>query len=399
MSADRDGAFALALAAEKRGDRAMAEASYQLLLVRNPADDEARYRLGLLLARRGHLKSAELELSIVLTRRPTDVDARAALIDVYLWSRRFDDAERQISIGLAQKPDQPELLTRKARLSLFRGDRSTAQQIADSAEALAPNDEDIRTLRDRLYLGEARLILRNQFFPAGWDNLPSTELLLSQRVSRFTLGLRTEQSQRTAIVSTNRSYNAFYAASVAYDIAPGWMFGAEGGLGSPAPAVAKYLMRGFLYFPIYAPFDGYAAYGYWTYETGTTVNMVNPAIGVQLLENLRLEAKYWWARVAADTATAGRVNSNTSSFGAYAIFRPRPRVAVDLLYVYGTQLDRLPVTFQLADVRSHILATSVDLLIVRNFGLRPLYGVEIRRNPNGLVIDIHTAELAAYARW
>ncbi len=331
-----------------------------------------------------------------LTHDPRDVDARAALIDRLIWSGQYDEADRTIDVGLTLSPGSAPLLARRAQLLHFRGDTASGRPYLKRAEALAPHDLDIRTLGDRMWLGEARMRMRRDVFPAGWPSDVTTwELWVLQRVGRAMLGVRTEQSKRPVTPYGDGTYNAFYAASLAYALGVGWTLGVEGGFGQPARAVPNALGRAFLYFPIHGPLDGYAAYTYMTFPSGVSVHLINPAIGLQITDALRIDARYW----LANTATEGS-RKVVHSIGSYAILRVRPRFAIDALYVYGSQLDRLvPAAFQLGEIRSHIFAGGFDWRVVRELGIKPQYQFEIRRNPNADVIRIHSGELAVYVRW
>lgn len=331
-----------------------------------------------------------------VAENPRDLEARAALISRLIWDRQFDAADRELDAALAIAPRDPALLARRAQLLHFRGLTGDGRPYLAKAEARAPYDIDIRTLGDRMWLGEARLRARREFFPKPWDDIPTWELSIYQRLGRAMIGVRTEQSRRQLEpYDTGSTYNAFYAGSLSYALGVGWTLGIEGGFGKPGRAVPEALGRGFLYFPIYGPVDGYAAYTYMTYANGTRVHLVNPAIGFQITEKLRIDARYWLARARIPEGDSKLVHS----VGSYAIYRVLPRLAVDAMYVYGVQLDRLPAAFQLGEIRSHIVTTGIDWRIVRELGLRPQYGIEIRKNPRGDVINIHHGELAVYVRW
>ncbi len=335
------------------------------------------------------------DVRAAVENNPRDLEARAALISRLIWAREFDAADRELDAALAIAPNDPALLARRAQLLHFRGLTGDGRPYVARAEARAPYDIDIRTLGDRMWLGEARLRARHDFFPSGYDDIPTWELSIYQRLGRAMIGARTEQVRRQAEAYGLGSYNAFYAGSLSYAVGVGWTLGVEGGFGAPARAVPEALGRGFLYFPIAGPVDGYAAYTYMTYANGTRVHMVNPAIGVQVTDSLRIDGRYWLARARIPEGDSKIVHS----FGGYALYRIVPRLAVDALYIYGTQLDRLPAVFQLGEVKSHIVATGIDWRIVRELGIRPQYQLEIRKNPRGDVIQIHSGELAVYVRW
>lgn len=346
-------------------------------------------------ARAGRWDEAMATYRAMLATDPRNVDARAGLVDVLIWDRQFDAADRELDVGLTLAPKAPALLSRRARLLHLRGDTARGRPYLDRAEQLAPADDELLLIGDRMWLGEARLRVRNDFFPKGWDDLPAAELSVLQRAGRFVFGARTEQSRRFATAYGSRAYNAFYAGSIAYSIAVGWVAGLEVGFGAPARAIPDALARASLYFPLIGRLDGYAAYSWFRYPNGMTVNMLNPVLGFQLTDQLRVDARYWIARTGAADTEAELVHS----YGGHVVYRPVRRVAFDAFYVYGAQFDRLPNTAQLGAIRSHIMTAAIDVLVVRELGLRPLYEFEIRRNPRGDVIHIHGVELAVYARW
>lgn len=331
----------------------------------------------------------------ILAAEPRNADARAGLVDVLIWSGQLDLADRELDIGLAYDRAVPALLARRAKVMHLRGDVALGRPYLARAERAWPNDGDLQTLGDRMWLGEGRVRVRNDFHPVGWDDLPLVELSALQRAGRALLGVRTEQSSRFPTAYGTRAYNAFYAGSLAYTVAPGWVPGVEAGIGAPARAIPSFLGRAFLYFPVVGPLDGYGAASWLRYPNGTTVQLLNPVLGLALGERGRVEARYWLARASAPGADAAYKHS----FGARALFRPVRAVAFEAHWVYGTQADRLPNVDQLASIRSSFFGLALDLRPVRSFGVRPMYELEVRRNPRGDVLTIHGAEIAVYARW
>lgn len=356
---------------------------------------EDRVSLARAQAHAGRYDEAIAAYRAILAAEPRNADARAGLVDVLIWTGQLDLADRELDIGLAYDREVPALLARRARVLHLRGDIALGRQYLARAERAWPNDADLQALGDRMWLGEGRVRIRNDFFPPGWDDLPTVELSLQQHVGRFLLGVRTEQSRRFASAYGLRAYNAWYAASVAYTVAPGWVPGVEVGVGAPARAIPDWLGRLFLYFPIGGPVDGYGAVAWLRYPNGTTVQLLNPVIGVAVTETLRLEGRYWLARATAPDADAVYKHS----VGARAVFRAARALSLEGHWVYGTQADRLPNTDQFTSIRSNIFGLAFDIHVMRELGIRPMYELEIRKNPRGDVIQIHGAELAVYARW
>jgi len=331
----------------------------------------------------------------VLAAEPRNSDARAGLVDVLIWSGQLDLADRELDIGLAYDRNAPALLARRARVLHLRGDIGLGRGYLARAERAWPRDGDLMALGDRMWLGEARVRMRNDFFPHGWDDLPTVELSVQQHIGRFLLGVRTEQSRRFATAYGARAYNAFYAAALSYSVAPGWVPGIEVGFGAPARAIPDSLGRVFLYFPIGGPLDGYGAATWMHYPNGTTVQMLNPVLGLALGERVRLEGRYWLARANAPDTNAVLKHS----VGVRTLYHPARALGLEAHWVYGTQGDRLPNTDQLASIRSNFFGFAFDIHVQRELGIRPMYELEVRRNPRGDVIQIHGAELAVYARW
>ncbi len=335
----------------------------------------------------------------LLAGDPRNADARAGLVDALIWSGRLDEADRELDVGLAYERDVPALLARRARVLHLRGEVALGRPYLERAERARPGDDDLRVLGDRMWLGEARFRLRQDFYPQGWDDLPSAEASVLQRLGRALIGVRSEQSSRFPSAYGVRAYNAFYAASAAYTVAPGWVPGVEAGFGAPARAIPDWLARGFVYFPIGlklgGPLDGYGAVAWMHYPTNTTVQLINPVLGVSLGERWRVEARYWLARATAPGADP----TYNHSAGARATFRPVRQLGADAHWVFGAQADRLPNVDQLASIRSHFFGIALDMRPVRELGIRPLYELELRRNPRGDLINIHGAEIGVYARW
>lgn len=346
-------------------------------------------------AHAGRYDEAIARYRAILQKDPRNADARAGLVDVLIWTGQLDLADRELDIGLAYDRSVPALMARRARVLKLRGDIALGRTWLDRAEHALPNDTDLRDLGDRMWRGEGRFRMRNDFFPPGWDDLPTAELSLQQHVGRALLGVRTEQSRRFGSAYGLRSYNAFYAASLGYTVAPGWVPGVEGGFGAPARAIPDWLGRVFLYFPIVGPLDGYAAASWSHYPNGTHVQTLNPVLILSLGERTRLEGRYWLARATAEGADPVLKHS----FGARVVYHAARALDLEGHWVWGTQVDRLPNTDQLASIRSSFFGLAFDIHVLRELGVRPMYELEIRKNPRGDVIQIHGAELAVYARW
>lgn len=356
---------------------------------------EDRIALARSQAQQGRFDEAIAGYRAILAAEPRNSDARSGLVDALIWSGQLDLADRELDIGLAYDREVPALLARRARVLHLRGDFALGRKYLARAERVWPNDTDLQSLGDRMWRGEGRYRMRNDFLPSGWDDLPTAELSLQQRLGRALLGVRTEQSSRYPTAYGARAYNAFYAASLGYTVAPAWVPGVEVGFGAPARAVPEWLGRVFLYFPIFGPVDGYGAAAWLRYPNGTTVQLFNPVLGLAATDRLRFEGRYWLARATAP----GTDTAYKHSVGARVVYRPVRTLAFEGHWVLGSQADRLPNVDQLASIRSNFFGLALDIRPLRELGFRPMYELEIRRNPRGDVIEIHGAELAVYARW
>ncbi len=396
----RDQVMFEARQAARSGSRERARTLLEGRLQVAPDDDEARAELARVDAWEGRWSSSETHYRRVLSRHPDDVDVRAGLVDVLLWSSRQDEALRELYAGLARTPMSSPLLLRRARIAHWQGDATTAARYLDEAQRASPEDGDVSAMRDMVFRGEARLVLRDDVFfaPGGVRDYPSADLTLLQAWRRFRFSARTEQSLRFGADADTRSYNGLHFLGVAWVPSAGWTTHIELGVGAPAVAVPRWLGRVGLSFPLGSRLTGAANYSYWSYDSGQAVQLINPAVGVTLTDALRVEARYWFAYVTIPTPTGGSVDDGVSSFGVRVSWRPTSRFELGGEYTYGVQLDRLPVGAQLVAIRGHILSLGADVRINHTIGLRPLVRVELRTSPGDL-LPIVAPELGVYTRW
>lgn len=388
---------------EVAGDRAAALQVLQTGLSAFPGDDDLRGQLARVLAREGRWFEAEGLLREVVARHPEDDDVRGVLADVLLWSRQWGAAEAQVALGLAIKPDSPALLLRQARLSAWRGDVGDAIGVLDRAARIAPADESLVALRDSLFLGEARVLVRNDIYPQGWPDQPSAELSVLQRVGRAALTGRTEQALRpSAAVEGGKVYNAYYAGGASFTPAVGWNLGAEFGGSAPATALPTWTARLAGAMPLPRGHGLSLAGSWWAFNNGNRVWMVNPGIRLVLSDRVRLDVRYWRAWVVPPGADGSAGTGSVQAVNTLALqgtFRVHPRFACGLSYAYGVQLDRVPNGYQLTSFASNIVGSFLDWAVVPGAGLRPAGRVELRSNDNGQRLTILGAELAAWVRW
>lgn len=365
-----------------------------------PDDDEARGELARVDAWDGRFAESEAGYRAVLSRHPGDVELRAGLVDALSWQSRWDDAEREIALGLVQTPSSAPLLLRRARIAHWHGDATAAARALDEARRSAPEDPEVQAMRDVVFRGEARLALRGDVFfaPGGVQGFPAADLSVLQAWRRWRFSARTEQSSRYGATAESRSYNGLHFLGAAWVPSAGWTVGLELGVGAPAPAVPRWLARAGVGFPLGSRLTAGVNYTVWYYDSGQTVQLVNPALGVTITDALRVEARYWLAYVVAPTPSGASVDDAVSSFGVRVSWRPTTRFELGGEYTYGVQLDRLPVGAQLVAIRAHLVTIGTDVRVAHAFGLRPSLRVELRTSPGDL-LPILGPELAFYTRW
>jgi tetratricopeptide (TPR) repeat protein len=420
---DRDALLDDARKSARAGQRVRARADYDLLLVRSPNDDEARFGLARLDAWEMLWPAAERGYRDVLTRHPDDDEVRAALVDVLLWEKRWEEASRTIDDGLDRTPRSAPLWARRARLDHWQGNEPSADDAITRARRLS-RDPDVQWLRDQIFLGEARITLRNDAYPAGYTDLRSAELSVTRKFDRWTVYGVTEQSRMYATTSGDSGYNATYGAGAAYAFGVGWIGSLELGFGDPAPAVPEWTARIAGTAPINAYLSSSLAYTLREYSGNTTVQILNPVVSLSVNEELRFDASYYLtylllAHAPEGTDTVGGVAAKSraqilNGFGVQAVRRMLPRLQVGIGYVHGTQAELTPALFQLLSIRSDVGSIWCDWLYHRQLGIRPLYRFELRHVDRdadvqcapgspcaepGRTILIHTIEVGTYFRW
>ncbi len=382
--------------------RDTALAIYQVLLARDPHDDEARVALARLDAWELRYETALQRYRDVLRRHPDDAEVRAGVVDVLLWQRNPDAAWRELVAGLDRTPDSPDLLERRARILWFNGEREAALRDARRAYASGGRSESLLALRSQLFRGEARAIARYDLYPAGYADAPTFEFYFTQGWRRWTFFAHTEQSGRFASLGAGAglTYNALYQAGAAYSFGHGWSASLEGGVGAPAPVVPRWTVRVAGAAPIGRRVSVGLSDAVWGYDDGQLLNLVYANALVALTETVRAELRYWFAYVTVTPASGATTSDMVHSAGLRAMWRVTRPLELGLEYIYGGQLDRPPSATQLVTLRSEIVGVSADWLVRPDFGLRPYYRFEWRERPAaGDAIPIHTVELGAYYRW
>lgn len=384
-------------------DRRKARALYLALLTRDPLDDDAAVGLARTDAADGCYALAAHGYREVLVRTPGHVEARAGLADVLLWTHRWGEAQATIDEGLTYEPFAPELLSRRAKVAYFRGNATSANFWIAEAEHAAPLDPEIKEARDRVYIGQARLGQRVQWFPSRYDDLFTTDASLMQRWERlrFEAGVtvvarhgatRTSRSgeAKSTIVDGRPSFGAYY------HFGSGAWAGGSLGVGAPANAL-PYLSYGLSAFtPIGSTIfslQGNAAL--WQYKDDRDVLILNPNLGIAVIDSVDVTLRYWLTTVFIPSVGAEHVHSA----GVRVAWRPIRRTAVGVDYTYGVQLERNPTAAELLDLRSHIVSLFALRLLDRTWGVDGSVSVERRAGRNAPDIWGPAAEVGIFARW
>jgi tetratricopeptide (TPR) repeat protein len=391
--------FTKARAHAADGDYATARALYRSLVARDTREREARLSLARLDAWEHCYERAEQQYNQLLHEKPGDVEARAGLIDLLMWTERWDEAHTEIEAGFALAPDTPELWQRRARWLRWLGDRAAAMRAADHAEALAPGDEDIRALRDRLFVGQLRSSLRIDLFPHAYPNLYTATLNGLQYWKQLELGVdaqfigRFGGTERTAIV------DGLYTASAIYHTHGASSVGLSLGFGAPAHAIPTFAAKGWLLLQIASRWSGFFSYAFWQYHDDKTAHIFAPAVGYALSDAIQLELRWWTSILVLQPPMKSAVIDFVNAISGRVAWRVSAPWVLGMSYTYGPQLDQAPREYTFLHIKSHVVAVFADWLVARSWGLSPLLSFEWRRSANGAPAQIYSAEVAAYVRW
>jgi tetratricopeptide (TPR) repeat protein len=397
----RDAAIVEAGSFASTGHYADARAVYLWVLARYPEDAEALFGLARVDSWGGCWALAEGEYRRVLAAHPSDADVRSGYVDLLVWRGRLDEAEETLRAGMALAPHDPSLVARAARFASWRGDATAAVRLADQAEKAAPDDGDLRAMRDRMFLGEARLTAHADLYPPGYQSLYSIAAQGLERVGRFEFSAGAELLARYSNADANQAVrDGRFPLSLAYHPMLGATLGIEVAPAAPAQAIPRVSLKGWALSPILGPVDAFFAYSFWDYDGGQAVHIFNPSIGVDLPREVRLDVRAWISVITlpGDSSSPGR-SAQTSVEGAVglaAAWTASPRIALGATYTYGAEADRAIAVYQLLEFHSHVWTAFVDWLLGRQGGLRPLLGAEYRLPAK---IAIWSFELGAYGRW
>jgi tetratricopeptide (TPR) repeat protein len=398
---DREGALLEAGSLSSAGHWADARAAYISVLARYRDDPEALFGLARLDSWGGCYSLAEDEYLRILGSHPEDADVRAGYVDLLLWDGRIDDAARVLARGLALDPGSAELLERAGRIAYWSGNATDAVRLADAAERAAPDDGDLREERDRLFLREVRATGRIDHYPPGYQDLITMSVQGLDRVGRFDLYAGAELVERTG-AGAPTIVDAHYPVGIAYHPSTGVTLGAEVEPALPKPqAIAALALKVWAQAPVTHKIDAQLSYQLWDFLQGPEmVHIFNPALGMALPHELRVEARAWIS--VAHLSGNGTLPSQVSVAGAgggLVSWHAQSRLDLGLTFTYGAELDSNPTLVQLLQYQSAVVSAYADRLINRHGGLRLTLGIDRRKAPNDVVIWIPAAELSAYLRW
>jgi hypothetical protein len=382
------------------GDRRRARVLFEQVLAEDPSDDEARKGLARLAAWDGRWDESERAYRELLARHTYDVEIRAGLVDLMLWQRRFGEAAALIEEGLERTPSSAVLLGRKATMQNWQGDVTTARETADRAQAAAPEDAEIQSLREKLFRNEVRTLLSGEFYPHGYADVRSVELAYLRRYKRLSVTALTQQLVGFSAVPGRGAYNGAYALGLAYAIAAGWSIGAEGGAGAPSISIPAAKARVFMTAPLPWRFNGSASYTFWRYASGLSVHLVRPAVGVAFDDDTSAEVAYLLTIDAAD-ASAGHPANVKPLHGVSAQLERQigSLVRLKLGYVHGVEADLVPVSSQLLELVTNVAWLGAAFRASSTIGFTPLYRIQVWSQDRAPSIVAHALELGASARW
>ncbi len=373
---------------------------YQSLIHEDHADQSALLGLALVDAWSGCRENAEREFRQMLEHNARDVEARAGLIDVLMWNAHWDEARGVLEQGLTLDPDSPALLTRQAKVLFWSGDAARAIETADRVERMVPADDDIRALRDKMFLGEVRTYARIDAFPSGYPNLYSAGVQGLQRIRTAELSVGTHV-QRYVGAGRSSEADGRHTVGVAVHFGVGVTAGLGVGFGAPAHVVPTSEAKFFVTAPLVSIFTGQFSYSLWEYRDSKAVHIFAPELGLAVHDDVTVLLR-WWAAYATlhppPSASASPQDGLVHTFSLRGVWRPRSRLAIGAAYTYGIQLDENPPTFSLFALRSHIGNVFANWGVNRTFGITANASLERRAGPSSVVL-ITSFECGAYVRW
>ncbi len=379
------------------GDRAAARRRYEVLLTRDPSDDEARAGLGRIDAWDGHYARGAALYRDVLSRHPDDDDVRAGLFHVLTWQGLWDEAERVLDE--AKRPDTPALLACRARLEQARGDLTGAHALAQRAYAASGGDPELGALARRLSTGYARITTRVLVFPAPLPTLGQVEVEVSQAWRHLVLGVETEHGGRPSSQAGGWAYGATYGGRATWLFGHGFSLGGEASFGAPAASVPALRLRLHGTAPIRPWLSTGLGYTYRRYTGGIETHGASPSLGVVMGGELRLDATYWLTYVRVEDPAGASVGRLVHALSVSAGRTLLPWLALRGGYARGAEAERFPAAFQIMDLVTDAFFIGADLWPYDFLRVMPLYNLTFRGPPGAERAALHTFEIGALVRW
>jgi tetratricopeptide (TPR) repeat protein len=381
------------------GDYAHARGLYEGLLAQDPELRDARLGLARTDGWARCYRRAEHAYRALLRANPADAEARSGLIDVLFWQDRRGEATRVLEQGLVHSPRSAELWQRSSLLSLRNDDRQQALTAAERALALAPQDPELRALRERIYMSVLRAGVRVDAFPADSPNLYKGMLGVWHRLGRFELSADALIQDRAGGALTSPIVDGLYTLGAGYHTGPLASLGVSVGLGAPARSLPRYLARAWLSSNFVAHWSAGLSYALWRYASDKTAHIVAPELAFTPDDDWRFELRGWGTWLVAHDAVSGGSHLGTALAVGARVERQVVRgVRLAAAYTYGPQLDHVVLSPDFVRLTSHVLALIGDVALDRRYGLQPIAGLE-HRQIQQRAQWIWSAELGAYMRW
>lgn len=380
-----------------RAQYAKARGLLTWLLARDPNRRDAR----ILLARADGWEHcyarAEAAYRTLLEEKPEDSESRAALVDVLLWQDRRAEAEVEATRGLALTANSAELWQRRAVLYLRADDPEHALIAAEQAMRLAPNAEELRVLRDRIFLSQLRAFLRFDYFSRDYPNLYTAGLQGWHRIGRVELTLETLLQDRAGGSLDKALVDGLYTAGASYHTGPLATFGLNLGFGAPAPTLPRWLGKLWLSSQVTPMWGASLAYSLWDYRTHKTAHIIAAALAFTPNDEWFFDLRWWTTLLVAHIPGTDHIEP-VHTAGVRAAYQLLPSLRLGGSYAYGPQADRAGLGLGFDLVRSHVVTAFADLRPQRDWGLQPLISFE-HRTAAHVKLVIVSVELAAYIRW
>lgn len=395
---DTTAVLARAKALAAQGDYAHARGLYEGLLAQTPELRDARLGLARTHGWAHCYRRAESGYRALLRTNPADAEARAGLIDVLLWQDRRGEATQVLEQGLVHSARSAELWQRRSLLALRNDDRQQARTAAERALALAPQDPELRALRERIYMSVLHASVRLDAFPADSPDLYKGTLGIWHRLGRFELSADALVQDRAGGALAEPIVDGLYTLGAGYHTGPLASFGFSAGLGAPARALPRYLGRVWLSSNFVSHWSAGLSYALWRYASDKTAHIVAPELAFTPDDDWRFELRGWATWLVAHDAVSGNHLGTALALGARVERVIARGVKLAAAYTYGPQLDHVVLSPDFVRLTSHVLALSADVPLGRSYGLQPIAGLE-HRQIQQRAQWIWSAELGAYMRW